>query len=276
MPPQKNLFLYLQTKTSFLIIIIIMAKKSAITGEYIITVEDSGAIRVCQIYDNVIESLRQCAKEVGFKYDADWNTRQFGKKIIDSYGSGNIAEIGEYTISRTDSGHVDTYRVFGNTIAILRKIASSVGLKPQSTWNTRYLGAKLVDFINGVDSTDEVVDEGFKISPEMTTIGLYDAFTKEFGTHLRIKKGVKRCDPNKRESIEEIPLSEAGLTEAFTINGEMTVSEVESLAAEKGLKLQVATIDDWTTALPQTPLDSVRFMPRNTTKEKMQEILDRQ
>ncbi len=27
-----------------------MAKKSAISGEYIITVEDSGTVRVCKIY----------------------------------------------------------------------------------------------------------------------------------------------------------------------------------------------------------------------------------
>lgn len=253
-----------------------MAKKSAISGEYIITVEDSGAIRVCQIYDNVKASLRDCAKEVGFNYDNDWTTQQFGKKLVDQYGDGKIAEIGEYTISRTDSGHIDSYRVFGNTIAILRKIAAEVGLKTKSDWNTRFMGSKLVDFINGDDSSDdEVVEIGFAISPEMTTVELYNKFTTEFATHLRIKKGVKRCDPNKRESLPEMPLSEAGLTEAITINGEMTVEEVEKLAADKGLKIQIATVDDWTTALPQTPLDSVRFMPKNTTKEKMLEILGR-
>ena len=41
------------------------------------------------------------------------------------------------------------------------------------------------------------------------------------------------------------------------------------------MKVQIATVDDWTTCLPQTPLDSVKFMPKQTTKEKMQEILDR-
>lgn len=252
-----------------------MAKKSAISGEYIITVEDSGAIRVCQIYDNVKASLCECAKEVGFKFDPAWNTQNFGKKLVDQYGDGKTAEIGEYTISRTDSGHVDSYRVFGNTIAILRKISKEVGLATKPDWNTRYMGSKLVDFINGEESDDEVADAGFVIKPEMTTVELYNNFTNEFATHLRIKKGVKRCDPNKRDSLPEMPLSEAGLTEAFTINGEMTVEDVEKLAAEKGLKIQVATVDDWTTALPQTPLDSVRFMPKNTTKEKMQEILDR-
>lgn len=255
-----------------------MAKKSAISGEYIITVEDSGAVRVCQIYDNVKASLRDCAKEVGFNYDPDWNTQQFGKKMVDQYGDGKIAEIGEYTITRTDSGHIDSYRVFGNTIKILRQLGEELNFPKKDTWFARMYGSKMVDFING-DYTPEVVeepvDEGFVITPEMTTVELYNKFTDEFGTHLRIKKGVKRCDPNKRDSLPEMPLSEAGLTEAFSINGEMTVADVEKLAADKGLKIQIATVDDWTTALPQTPLDSVRFMPKNTTKEKMQEILDR-
>lgn len=257
-----------------------MAKKSAISGEYIITEEDSGAIRVCQIYDNVKESLRQCAKDVGFKYDNQWTTQQLGKKLIDQYGDGSTAEIGEYTISRDGSGHIDSYRVFGNTIAVLRKIASQVGMEQQPNWNTRQLGNKLIDFVNG-DTDSEVVEEvGFTISPEVTTYTLWEAFRKEFGTVIRIKKGVKRCDPtlpnvSARETLAEMPLSEAGLKEAFTINGDMTVGEVEALAASHGLKIQVATVDDWTTCLPQTPLDSAKFMPKQTTKAKMQEILDR-
>lgn len=258
-----------------------MAQKSAITGEYIITMEDSGSIRVCQIYDNTKGSLRECAKSIGFEYDKDWNTQQFGKKLIDQYGDGSVAEIGEYTISRDGSGHIDSYRVFGNTIAILRKIAAEVGLKPQPNWNTRQFGSKLIDFIEtGSFSDTDDEQQGFIISPDMTTVGLWEAFRKEFGTVLRIKKGVKRCDPmlpgvSARDTLPEMPLSEAGLTEAITINGDMTVGEMEELVASKGLKVQVATVDDWTTCLPQTPLDSAKFMPKQTTKAKMQEILDR-
>ncbi|MDE5585979.1 MAG: hypothetical protein K2I92_06510 [Muribaculaceae bacterium] len=257
-----------------------MAKKSAISGEYIITEEDSGSIRVCQIYDNVMESLRQCAKEVGFSFDSKWNTQQLGKALVDEYGDGKIAEIGEYTISRDGSGHIDSYRVFGNTIAVLRKIAGEVGMKYHSDWNTRQLGNKLIDFVNG-DTDSEVVEEtGFLISPDMTTHELWNAFRDEFGTVIRIKKGVKRCDPSlpgvtPRDTLAEMPLSDAGLKASFTINGDMTVEEAESLAASNGLKVQIATVDDWTTCLPQTPLDSAKFMPKKTTKAKMQEILDR-
>lgn len=252
-----------------------MAIKSAISGEYIITVEDSGSIRVCQIYDNVIGSLRECADAVGFKYDKGWNTQDFGKKLVNEYGDGSSAEIGEYTITRSGSGHIDSYRVFGNTIAVLRKIAVQTGLNVQADWNTRTLGSKLIDFVNGVEDAGEVEDYGFSITPEMTTVELFNSFTKEFGGHLRIKKGVKRCDPNKGGSLPEMPLSEAGLMETVVLNGDMTVAEAEALAASKGLKLDIATNDDWVAVLDAFPLDSVKFIPNGTTKEKMQEILDR-
>ncbi len=235
---------------------------------------------MCRIFDNVIGSLRECAKSVGFAVDPKWNTQDLGRKLVKEYGDGSTAEIGEYTISRDSSGHVDTYRVFGNTIAILRKIASELGMEQHPNWNTRQLGNKIIDFVNGEPESELVEEVGFTISPEETTYALWDAFRKEFGTVIRIKKGVKRCDPAlpgvpPRETLAEMPLSEAGLKESFSIKGDMTVGEVEELAASKGLKVQIATCDDWTTCLPQTPLDSAKFMPKQTTKAKMQEILDR-
>lgn len=125
-----------------------MAKKSAISGEYIITVEDSGTIRVCKIYDNVKGSLRECAEAKGFDYDSTWTTRQFGAKLIKEFGDGNMAEIGEYTITKRDSGTIETYRTYDNTKGALREIAEAVGFAVNPADTTRQLGAKLVDFIN--------------------------------------------------------------------------------------------------------------------------------
>ncbi|MBD5317026.1 MAG: hypothetical protein HDS11_05105 [Bacteroides sp.] len=68
-----------------------MAQQSAISGECIITVEDSGPIRVCRIFDNVIASLRECAKAVGFQYNPRWHTQQFGAQLIKEYGEGSLA-----------------------------------------------------------------------------------------------------------------------------------------------------------------------------------------
>ena len=125
-----------------------MAKKSAISGEYIITVEDSGSIRVCKIFDNVKGSLRECAQTVGFEYDPNWTTRQFGSKLIKEYGDGKISEIGEYTITKRDSGSIESYRVYDNTKGALREIAESIGFEFDPNWTTRQFGSKLVDEIN--------------------------------------------------------------------------------------------------------------------------------
>ena len=125
-----------------------MAKKSAISGEYIITVEDSGTVRVCKIYDNVKGSLRECAEAKGFEYDPNWTTRQFGSKLINEFGDGNMAEIGEYTVVKRESGTIESYRTYANTLGALREIASVVGFEINEKSNTRNNGSKLVDFIN--------------------------------------------------------------------------------------------------------------------------------
>lgn len=64
------------------------AKKSAISGEYIITVKANNSVEVFRIYDNVRGSLREAADAAGFKYDPDWNTRRFGLMFVKAYGQG--------------------------------------------------------------------------------------------------------------------------------------------------------------------------------------------
>ncbi len=60
-----------------------MARKSCIAGEFIIEQLDNGSISIYKIYDNVKAGLREAAEFAGFKFDPDWNTRQFGSKLID-------------------------------------------------------------------------------------------------------------------------------------------------------------------------------------------------
>ena len=126
-----------------------MEKKSAISGEYIITQEENNSIRVCRIYDNVKGSLREAAKNVGFDFDPNWNTRQFGANLIKAYGHDNVASVGEYCIVKRDNGSIETYKEYENTKAALREVASNVGFSVDSNWTTRQLGSKLIDFING-------------------------------------------------------------------------------------------------------------------------------
>lgn len=125
-----------------------MAKKSAIIGEYIITVEDSGTVNVLKIYDNVKQSLRECAVAKEFKYDPKWTTRQFGSKLIKEFGEGKEATIGEYTIVKRDNDSIETYRAFKNTMEGLREVAERIDFEINENSNTRNNGSKIVDFIN--------------------------------------------------------------------------------------------------------------------------------
>ncbi|MBD5237979.1 MAG: hypothetical protein HDS62_10760 [Bacteroidales bacterium] len=56
--------------------------------------------------------------------------------------------MGEYTIVKRDSGSIETYRIYGNTLGALREIAAKVGFTINESSNTRQNGSKLVDFIN--------------------------------------------------------------------------------------------------------------------------------
>lgn len=125
-----------------------MAKKSAISGEYIITVEDSGSIRVCRIYDNVKGSLREVAALKEFEVDPKWTTQELGRRIVKEFGDGSMAEIGEYFVTRRSTGKIESYRTYDNTKGALREIAEAVGFEVNPEYNTRQLGSKLVDFIN--------------------------------------------------------------------------------------------------------------------------------
>lgn len=87
-----------------------MAKKSAIYGEYVVSVKDDGAIEVFRNYDNVKGSLREIAESKGFEYDPSWNTQQFGARLIKEFGEGSEA-------------HVDNYVIVKKTMATLILIA---------------------------------------------------------------------------------------------------------------------------------------------------------
>lgn len=260
-----------------------MAIKSAISGEYIITQEDNGSIRVCQIFDNVKGSLREAAKAAGFNYDPNWTTRQFGEKLIKAYGDGQTAEVGEYTIIKRDSGSIESYRVHGNTIAVLRKIAAENEFKTEPTWNTRTLGSKLIDYVNGdFDSEEEIEETMFAVAPEMTVKELQDTFREMFGGHLRIKNGNKRCDEyydsstGQHKEVLDAQLSEIGCKAEGKYSVDMKVGDFqEKVKSDCGLSLVVATSDDWVAVLPEFTLDGVNLIPKNTTKAKMQEMLDR-
>ena len=65
-----------------------MAKiKNARSGEYMISQNAEGAIKVAKDYENDKAALREIAEKIGFEADPAWNTRQFGRKLIESINS---------------------------------------------------------------------------------------------------------------------------------------------------------------------------------------------
>lgn len=148
-----------------------MAKKTATFGEYIVSVEDNGSIRVCKIYDNVKNSLRECAETRDFKYNPEWTTRQFGAKLIKEFGSDNMAEIGEYTIVQRDNGSIETFRIYDNTKGALREIAEKIGLEYDPEWTTRQFGAKLSKYMDETSLITEQVKESANVNTQRIRSG---------------------------------------------------------------------------------------------------------
>ncbi|MBD5185377.1 MAG: hypothetical protein HDS92_02085 [Bacteroidales bacterium] len=91
--------------------------------------------------------------------------------------------------------------------------------------------------------------------------------TQQFGAKL-----IKEYGEGSLAEIGEYTISRDGLghIDSYQVFGN-TPHALRKIAGE----VQVCTVDDWTTCLPQTPFDSARFMPKHTTKAKMQEILYR-
>ncbi len=125
-----------------------MVKKSAVSGEYLIQIEDSGKVVVYQWFENVKGGLREAADAVGYTYDASWTTRQFGSKLCKEYGDGKCATVGNYVIRVKPDGGIEIYRMFENTKAVLREIAETLSFDIDPSWTTGQLGNKLVNVIN--------------------------------------------------------------------------------------------------------------------------------
>lgn len=58
--------------------------KLAAVDNYVVIVEDSGAIVTFMEYENTKGALREVAEKINFTYDTAWTTRQFGHKLIEA------------------------------------------------------------------------------------------------------------------------------------------------------------------------------------------------
>lgn len=59
-----------------------MVRKIAFSDDHIITVEESGRIRVYRACDSTVGALREIAEQNDFDIDSKWTARTFACKLI--------------------------------------------------------------------------------------------------------------------------------------------------------------------------------------------------
>ena len=133
-----------------------MAKiKNARSGEYMISQNAEGAIKVAKDYENDKAALREVSEKLGFEVAPSWATRQLGRKLIEAINGDATktqeyayAESGEYVIFQTEEGSIQVYRDYDNVKGALREISEKIGFEYDPAWTTRQLGSKLIDELN--------------------------------------------------------------------------------------------------------------------------------
>ena len=133
-----------------------MAKiKNARSGEYMISQNAEGAIKVAKDYENDKAALREVSEKLGFEVTPSWTTRQLGRKLIEAINGDAAktqeyayAESGEYVIFQTEESSIQVYRDYDNVKGALREISEKIGFEYDPAWTTRQLGSKLIDELN--------------------------------------------------------------------------------------------------------------------------------
>lgn len=106
-----------------------------------------------------------------------------------------------------------------------------------------------------------------KIDGRLLVSTLCDRFKEEFGGTLRVYNGNKRC--TGAEKVTEVATS----TGAYECRGSKTVGGFEKdLLAQFGIKVQVASADDWVLALDEMTLAKLPEIPKNATKAQMEDL----
>lgn len=92
-------------------------------------------------------------------------------------------------------------------------------------------------------------------------------FKEEFGGTLRVYNGNKCCDGS--EKVADLVKT----TGSYECRPSKTVGGFEQeMMKQFGLKVQIASADDWVLALDQMTLSKLPEIPKNATKAQMEEL----
>ena len=106
-----------------------------------------------------------------------------------------------------------------------------------------------------------------KVDGRLLVSTLCSRFKEEFGGTLRVYQGNKRL--TGAEKVADI----ATATGAYGCRGSKTVGGFEKDLLDKfGIKVQVASADDWVLALDQMTLAKLPDIPKQATKADMESL----
>jgi hypothetical protein len=106
-----------------------------------------------------------------------------------------------------------------------------------------------------------------KVDGRLLVSTLCDRFKEEFGGTLRVYQGNKRC--TGAEKVADL----AKETGSYECGKMKTVGGFEKELMERfGLKVQIASADDWVLALDQMTLGKLPEIPKNATKADMESL----
>lgn len=111
-----------------------------------------------------------------------------------------------------------------------------------------------------------------KISGKMSVKTLKENFKNEFGGTLRVYDGRSKGDDNAR--LASIRKNDDARVGELVCNGHLTVGSFERKMLEQfGIKVQVATPDDWTLALDGITLSKLKDIPEKSSKADMEQFV---
>lgn len=104
-----------------------------------------------------------------------------------------------------------------------------------------------------------------KIDGRLLVSTLCKHFEEEFEGTLRVYNGNKRCDGSEKVA------SLAKATGEYECRKSKTVGEFKKdIMSQFGIKVQVASKDNWVLALDEMTLSKLPEIPKNATKAQMQ------
>ena len=113
-----------------------------------------GRVTIYRVHptDSVKATLRELSEQHGFDYQTEWNTRNFGAKLIADFGGKTEALVGSYLIRKLDSGTIKVYRICDEVKNELVQIAEELGI--EASGSLVQLAENVIKEVNRVPEPD--------------------------------------------------------------------------------------------------------------------------